>query len=451
MDRRDDASPDAPRPSSVAVPVPAAPPEGALLDELGLQALRTLEGALAALRSRLPLAVRQGLPPDLVAQDEPATRALARLTRRLAAALVEDTVRGGSGDSLRPAVADLGAALDATDVTLAEARPHLPSARAALGELVREVALDELGADITFDATPAGSWGGVWTVLPPRAVDAALVQRVLWRLYAWVARDPLAELELRAGAWGFAGFGGPRDEGVPAEVAARTTRELEWQLLDRKPLALGRTAAEAFLARTRRGDTVPRQRALVRALARSFAGLFSVRRRHGEDVELERLDGGGRYRMIEYNDRMEYDLGDLAVGRLIPMEGARYLRSPGLAIWRPRDAGAARQLAERAEAFIAQGMAPALAAEASLRTFFGAKVVPHYGPAAATAAEARALLDTLWQRVRAAGIGEVLAPEETGRRLPEGLEARRVPGDAVLFMWVQALKREAGGASAASP
>lgn len=442
-------------PRARAFRLPHGPPVGRRLDNLGRESLRAVVVGVAALWEQLPLAVRHRIPPDLAARDEPATMALAALIRRLAAALVRDTVRGAEGDGLKDAYAKLATALDAIPgLTPEDVKRHLEEAAPATGELLREIGLDELDVDIAFDDPPgAGGLQGLWVPLTPRACDAALVPRALDRLMAWAVRDPLAQLEIAAAQWAFAAFGGPRGEGQPQAALARMTRELEWLVLDRPALAFGGTVAQAFLASTRRDDPSPRLRGLVRSLARSFAGVFSVRRRRAGEAELERLEGKGQYRMIEHNDHLEYGPRDFALGRLIPVESARYLRSPGMVIWRAEDAGASRMWGERSEEFMARGLDAALAVEAMLRTLTGAAVVPDHGPVAASAEEAGYRLDLFWQRVRAAGVGIVLPPEATEATRPPGalgteegetLEARAMNVDPSLYTWLQKLAEMAG-------
>jgi hypothetical protein len=105
-----------------------------------------------------------------------------------------------------------------------------------------------------------------------------------------------------------------------------------------------------------------------------------------------------------------------------------------MAIWRPEDAGASRIWGERSEEFMARGMDAALAVEAMLRTVTGAAVVPNYGPVAASPEEAGYRLDLFWQRVRAAGLGDMLPPEAT----------EAVPSDPSLLLWLQGLAEMAG-------
>jgi hypothetical protein len=295
MDERDEAAAgfDPAGPRVRAYRLPTGPPVARRLGESGQEALRAVVVGVAALRAQLPLAVRSRIPPDLAARDEPATQLLAARVRRLAGALVRATVQGTGGDAVHAACVDVTTAVDAVPgLTAEDVKRHLEEAAPAAGELLREVGLDELDVDIAFDDSPGGGGPqGMWVPLSSRASDAALVPRALDRLLAWAVRDPLAELEIAAAQWAFAGYGGPRGEGQPQAALARMTREMEWLVLDRPALAFGGTVAQAFLASTRRDDPSPRLRGLVRSLARSFAGVFSVRRRRAGEAELSASRG----------------------------------------------------------------------------------------------------------------------------------------------------------------
>jgi hypothetical protein len=96
-------------------------------------------------------------------------------------------------------------------------------------------------------------------------------------------------------------------------LVERSTPRLE------APVVAGYSESPAFI------DLPARQQAMARALAGSFAGVFTVHDRRESEITLEDVAGGHRYLVHEHNGEIAYHPEYLALGRLIPFGPGRYL------------------------------------------------------------------------------------------------------------------------------
>jgi hypothetical protein len=149
-----------------------------------------------------------------------------------------------------------------------------------------------------------------------------------------------------------------------------------------------------------------------------------------EDLATFRSVRDGRtYEVHEHSEWIEYDVGWVCAGRLLPFSGALHLRSPGMLFVQP---GAGEDLARNAAAALETlggTLPPALALEGVISSVFYGVSVPRARKPAPTRAVARETLDAL--RV-------LLADPEIAAATP----------DATLegFMAALADQGEAGGA-----
>ncbi len=320
-------------------------------------------------------------------------------------------------------------------------------AGAGAGALLREIGLEELdiSAHLLFSAGEEPVLG--WEPIPPETAHVWLLGSLYDRVEASIiSAPPLLDLEREASRWWFERWTGPSRRSSEEERFARGVREQEWSLVERPTIALDAPVTTWFCATPQFHHEPPRQQRMARALRRSFASVFAVRSAEGLTSVLEDLVDGREYTVHEHNQPLAYRSGWLALGRLIPFDGRRYLRSPGMLLFLPQPGERGSALA-RGFAAASETLGPAIALEAIMTTIVSRVRVPRdLGPAPsrAEACEWRAeLMDVMDQEGLREPVPVEQAPAEL-RRLAHG-EASQFYAyavDDVVGAWADALSRQ---------
>ncbi|HEX7050822.1 MAG TPA: hypothetical protein VF188_11510 [Longimicrobiales bacterium] len=422
------------------------------LDDAEAAAIETLVAAYAELDVSTPLAPLANVPVDLVAslfeEPEPLLEAMWTLARRLTGRVIgaADAADDEALERARRAVDEARIALAGND----EAVPSAPDIRDMLlpyvAELIREVGLEAFDASVVLAAGRDGRSHMAWHPVPAETALVWLQGRLFDRLEAFALTDGLLRLERRASRWIFDRWSPPLRFGDREAVAfTRNVREREWSLTEHDTLRFGQPVLHAFCDRPL-FDLVPaRQQRLARAMRGAVAGVFTVASHDGDDVVFEGPLDRRRYRVHEHNTDARYEAGFVAIGRLIPLGEGRWLRSPGMLIFKTPAADAAHQYAETFER--GRGVPPTIRMEGLIGAVAGRRDVPRDVPPAASPAEALALLQTIRQTLEEHGLVEEVEPGQAPPELlaPEG-EERRYFGfrvDDEMAAWIAALAEQA--------
>jgi hypothetical protein len=346
-------------------------------------------------------------------------------------------------------MAAVSAALPITPPPVARSRRRVAE-QEALGHaaaLLREEGLETADADVLLGAEPGGSHVLVAAPVPPATAHVWLLEPLYQRLELAVRDDALLTLERAASAWQFARWTGTGRRRARDEFGYGV-REQEYSLVERPTLALDAPVVAAFAEQPGFADVPARQRAMARALGESFVGVFTVRERSADALELEDGRTGRRYTAHEHNPELAYRPGFVALGRLIPFGGG-WLRSPAMAFVSPPERGSAAEFARSLTPMV-DAMGAGIAIEAlitTLATGDGASL-PRAVPPAPSRAEATAALFELSVLLRDAG----LAKRVPKRKAPPSLVRAAGPGAQLLEFgvdrdvgeWMSSLSEQAG-------
>jgi hypothetical protein len=339
----------------------------------------------------------------------------AEATRAMVAAQVE---------LLRELAGDTGARVPAT---LADVPPvGLGGATATL----RDAALEWADHEMLLGTHPED--GLVLIASPVTAAQAHVwtLGPMYERIERWVAGDDLRIMERRAAQWWFSRWAPPGR--MEEHLFARGVREQEFALVDRPFLALDDRTAIEHLADTGELDGFPpKQRHLAEQLLESVVGVWEVVERHGADAVFRAPLDGKLYPVREHAPDERYDVGMLALGRLIPFGDGTWLRSPG-AVFYPADSP--RQARALAEALGPEtGDLPDVAkVEMLISTLAaGARVrLPREVRPAASAADAGEILEEMQELMLEAG----LTREVTRDELPPDVDRSALPAEGPFFI-----------------
>ncbi|HEX9698876.1 MAG TPA: hypothetical protein VGD06_05390 [Acidobacteriota bacterium] len=306
------------------------------------------------------------------------------------------------------------------------------------GELVRERGL-EAGLDLFLVRHPDGAPGVAWT---PIAAHRALVWsmgRLFDRIESMLHGDWILGAERHAATWYFSRWSGTKGG---AAAFARDVREQEFALVDRPLVTCGATALELFIEDERFDDVPELQRQLADMLGRSVLGVFTVRDRRGENVVFE---GGGShrtYQVLEHSPEIDYDVGYVGLGRLIPYDG-RYLRSPGMALLGMHDPGFADDLAASMIEAVADAPPPVLI-EGVVAALAEGEKVPRSLPPAPSRSAAGDMFRDFTAALDELGLGTELTDENVPDDLADGDMAgyRQYRLDQTLVEWLSALGKQ---------
>jgi len=155
----------------------------------------------------------------------------------------------------------------------------------------------------------------------------------------------------------------------------------------------------------------------------------------------------------EHNEEIAYVPGFIALGRLIPLDGGRWLRSPGMAFGSAPNDELAPALA-RAVRASTDTLGPALTIEAAIATMMSGTraTLPLAVKPARSAAEAKALSWELNEVLQEAGLAKRVAKKRAPAELRDvalapGTQLFEFSVDAAVGEWMQALI-EMGGTGA---
>lgn len=406
-----------------------------------LATLRTLAAALVSDRTVQAVArALEGAPGGVMhVLDEAA--GVNRSIRTASRALAQAAVAG-------PDPATLTDARLALEAAIGEHLLERPDSRALeqAAKVIREAGLEAHDADLILDTRQDETQVIVWHPVPPETAHVWLLENLYDHVETTVLLDPLLELERQASGWWFERWTPARER--PVETFPRGVREQEWSLVERITLSLETPVMTAHPEHPAFDELPARQQVMARALAGSFAGVFTVRERSRSEVTLEEIAGGKHYRVQEHNKEITYHPGYLALGRLIPFGPGRHLRSPGMTFLAGPDPTLADTLSGQFERS-ADEHGPAIAVEICISLMLGAKGLPRRVRPAASKTEARALLQELQEALEETGHARRVAPARVSaelRRLGRGKEMHYYEYDLddTVAHWFQALGEQAG-------
>jgi hypothetical protein len=281
--------------------------------------------------------------------------------------------------ALKPSRAELKAALD--DAAL----------------LVREVGLEEFDVSCDLEAVGNGAYELVTAPVSPESAHVQLLEFLINRAEGVALEDALLATERDASAWEFSRWSvAPPPGMVSSDVAtfARHVREQEYSLVDRPTIALGASVIEELADDETFAELFPRQHRMAASLVASVVGVFECVALDGNRATLRSIRDGSTYVVHEHMEPVEYGMGWVGAGRLLPFEGALHLRSPGMVFAPARDLELARAAANDVGALDAT-LPPALALEAFISAAMLGVNVPREMKPMRSKAEARELLSEL--------------------------------------------------------
>jgi hypothetical protein len=183
---------------------------------------------------------------------------------------------------------------------------------------------------------------------------------------------------------------------VPLEngIFAQQVREQEYSLARRPTVTLGSSILGEIATDDTFGDIFPRQLRMAQALVQSFVGVFECIALDGPRAVFKSVSDGQTFEVYEHWVPPAYKIGYLALGRLIPFDGAVHLRSPGMIFQGPRTEALATAASNAFEELCAT-LPPDLALEALIaNSVFGVRMPREVKPATSRA-NARELFDYL--------------------------------------------------------
>ncbi|HEV2129837.1 MAG TPA: hypothetical protein VGR27_01960 [Longimicrobiaceae bacterium] len=443
------------------------------LDSEGEAALEALVHAFAGVDLlTVTTTTALDLPLDLVAAHFQHTRALCERATALARLLVHYTM----GSSQAPGAAELRPARAALEEetarfhdeqeAAAEDEPLLTvlippleeelddEVRSAtlteIDDLLREVGLEELDGDLHLAYEQDGTPVLASLRVPPETAHVWLLSRLYPRVELALRGDPLLSLERRASRWWFERWSSTQSRRGEWQFTWQV-REQEYSLVERETVALEVPILTAFRAQEFFAAVPPRQQRLAEMLDGSFAGIFVVREHESDRLVLENAADGQHYTVHEHNPEMDYQLGFMGLGRLLPFGDDRYLRSPGMAFLESPGPEVIPKLAEGLKQ-VEESVGPGIAVETFLATLTNRTRVPRRVLAASSPREAKELLASFREAMEQRGLLEAVVDEEAPDELRAELGGQkdaqffRMPVDEPLAEWAGALTEQARAA-----
>ena len=263
--------------------------------------------------------------------------------------------------------------------------------------LIRELGLEEFGVSCALETADDGVHELVAFAVSPETAHVELLEFLIDRAEAVALEtDPLLATERDASAWEFSRWSvSPPPGRHPADADfARHVREQEYSLADRSTMALGTSVIGGFAEDDVFSGLYPGQRRMAEALVASFVDIFECIAVTGNRATLRSLRSDRTYVVHEHLEPVEYKVGWVAAGRLIPFEGDLYLRSPGMVFARADALDAARSAADLVDT-LEDALPPALALEAFISSVMLGVEVPRVMKPMRSRADAREQLDSL--------------------------------------------------------
>ena len=306
----------------------------------------------------------------------------------------EDDVEGATLDRLDPSPL-----LPVVHPALQPSRTELKEAFEDAAFLLREVGLEEFDASLDLEDVGDGTYELIAVAVPPETACVELLEFVFNRAEGLAREvDPVLATERDASSWEFSRWSvAPPPGRAASDLAsfARHVREQEYSLVDRATIALGTSVMQKLADDQLIAELwPPLQHRMAVALTTSVMGVFECVALDGNQATLQSVRDGSTYLVHEHIAPVEYSVGWVAAGRLLPFDGTLYLRSPGMVFARPGGVDPARVAANdvgRLEATLP----PALALEAFISTAMMGVNVPRAMKPMRSKADARAALAEL--------------------------------------------------------
>ena len=263
--------------------------------------------------------------------------------------------------------------------------------------LIREMGLEEFGVSCELDTADDGVHELVAFAVSPETAHVELLEFLVNRAEAVAFEsDPLLATERDASAWEFSRWSvsPPPGKQAPDADFARRIREQEYSLADRSTMALGTSVIGGFADDEVFSGLYPGQRRMAEALMASFVDVFECIAVTGNRATLRSVRSDRTYVVHEHLEPVEYKVGWVAAGRLIPFDNELYLRSPGMVFARA-DALDVAESATRIVDTLEDVLPPALALEAFISSVMMGVDVPRLMKPMRSRADARAQLDSL--------------------------------------------------------
>ena len=257
----------------------------------------------------------------------------------------EDEVESPAPDPIDPSPL-----LPIVHPALQPSRTELKAAVDDADFLIREVGLEEFDVSLGLEAVGDGTYELVAAAVPPETACVELLEFVFNRAEGLTGEvDPVLATERDASSFEFSRWSvAPPPGRAASDVAsfARYVREQEYSLVDRTTITLGtsvmhKLADDPLIAEL----WPPRQHRMAVALTASVVGVFECVALDGNRATLQSVRDGSTYLVHEHIEPVEYSIGWVAAGRLLPFDGGLYLRSPGMVFAQPRGVDLARAAA----------------------------------------------------------------------------------------------------------
>jgi len=263
--------------------------------------------------------------------------------------------------------------------------------------LVRELGLEEFGVSCDLEIADDGVHELVAFAVSPETAHVELLEFLINRAEnVAFETDPLLATERDASAWEFSRWSvsPPPGKRSPDSDITRHIREQEYSLADRTTLALGTSMIGTLASDDTFTHLHPGQRRLAEALAASVVDVFECVAVTGNRVALRSLRTGTTYVTHEHIEPVEYSVGWVAAGRLIPFERDLYLRSPGMVFVRSDVVHSLQSAASQLDT-LEETLPPALALESFISSELLGVAVPREMKPMRSRADAREQLDEL--------------------------------------------------------
>jgi hypothetical protein len=159
-------------------------------------------------------------------------------------------------------------------------------------------------------------------------------------------------------------------------------------------MALGTSVIGGFADDDVFSGLYPGQRRMAEGLAASFVDIFECVALAGNRATLRSVRSDQTYVIHEHLEPVQYEVGWVAAGRLIPFDSELYLRSPGMVFARADALDDARSAAAFVDT-LEDELPPALALEAFISSVMLGVDVPRVMKPVRSRADAREQLDSL--------------------------------------------------------
>ena len=413
-----------------------------------LDTLNAITDGLALVHTILGPDVDPGIPLDILAGENPATRDLVSPIRFLAESLVEDAANARADGLKAPG---RSAAIEAINTAIAEA--HFRTSRRTrkdvlgdAGQLVHEIGLEFHDLQCTLTTAPDGHHVILVHPVPSPQAQAWLIEHLFQRVEAFVGADENLALERAASAWFFDCWSdGGEDDALSHSEFPRMMREQEWSLVSRDTLSLDEPAIASFTVEQDPPDVPPRQQRLATAYAQSTVGIFEIITVDGRYITVRDTITGQTHRYHEHSEEANPYPGLLILGRMIPLEDDLWLRSPGAVIIVSPDDGLRDHLSTALTSLL-EGLPTPIALEAVISLAAYGAQVPVARLPAPTIASAHATLAAVDDMLEAIGVYDIddaeIPPDDFARRNAAEQEQFEQRVDQALGDWIAALTEQ---------